>query len=219
MHYISMHYCRMRAGTVGWHSTQAATLAARAAAERAPASQDSLRSVAEHCLSSQDEDISVRYRPYASIHGGRAFYAGSKGSGSASGDDSTHHLRKKSLKKSGSAVMLSDLEMEGSYHGSVLCHRVGRHMSSFDLIRVQATVGSGCQRLQLPLINATLLQVLCWFLAGRCDVSKCCKGCHTQGVKPIPTFCLLARATTCKGIKNSQSLAKHAAQQQHGSKR
>lgn len=69
------------------------------------------------CMSTQDEDISVHYRPYASTHGGRAFYASSKGSGSASGDDSTHHLRKRSLKKSGSAVMLSEMELEGSYHG------------------------------------------------------------------------------------------------------
>jgi hypothetical protein len=62
----------------------------------------------------QDEDISVHYRPYASTHGGRAFYAGSA---AGSGDDSTHRLRKKSLRRSGSAVLLSDLELEGSYHG------------------------------------------------------------------------------------------------------
>ena len=62
----------------------------------------------------QDEDISVHYRPYASTHGGRAFYAGSA---AGSGDDSTHRLRKRSLRQSGSAVLLSDLELEGSYHG------------------------------------------------------------------------------------------------------
>lgn len=73
----------------------------------------------------------MHYRPYASTHGGRAFYAGSA---AGSGDDSTHRLRKRSLRQSGSAVLLSDLELEGSYHGCACCNTsVCRHdVMSFD---------------------------------------------------------------------------------------
>ncbi len=52
-------------------------------------------------------------RGYTSQHGGRAFYCGKAGGGGGSADD----LHKSSLKASGSAVMLSEMEKEGSYHG------------------------------------------------------------------------------------------------------
>ena len=56
----------------------------------------------------------------ASVHGGHAFYGDGSGSGRRrrSRTGSREDLRTKSLKTSGSAVMLSELEMEGSYHGS-----------------------------------------------------------------------------------------------------
>ncbi len=55
----------------------------------------------------------------ASVHGGHAFYGDGSGSGRRrrSRTGSKEDLRMKSLKTSGSAVMLSELEMEGSYHG------------------------------------------------------------------------------------------------------
>jgi hypothetical protein len=68
----------------------------------------------------QSEDISVHFRPNRSVHGGNAF-SGDEGSRRGLRRriyiGSKEDLREKSLKKASSAVVLSELELEGSYHG------------------------------------------------------------------------------------------------------
>lgn len=72
--------------------------------------------------SDPSEDISVYFRPNRSVHGGNAF---SGDEGSRRGlrrrlyNGSKEDLREKSLKKASSAVVLSELELEGSYHGGL----------------------------------------------------------------------------------------------------
>lgn len=72
--------------------------------------------------SDPSDDISVHFRPNRSVHGGNAF-SGDEGSRRGLRRriyiGSKEDLREKSLKKASSAVVLSELELEGSYHGGL----------------------------------------------------------------------------------------------------